>query len=133
MTIEDIKRLPTTYEPTSASHSKASEVAGKEAGSQHTKSVAETGNNQPVSITKEPIASQQPVVDVNAAIDKLQAHVKSLDRELQFAVDDDTGRTVVTILDSTTQKILRQIPSEEILELSKSLDNAQGLLFNKEA
>lgn len=131
MAIEDIKRLPTSYESTVLNKG-TREIAGKDAGNQRTESMTQAGNINPVSATNESTASQQ-AIDVNKAIGKLQDYVQNLDRELQFAVDDDTGRTVVTIRDAETQKVLRQIPSEELLALTKSLEHTQGMLFKKEA
>jgi len=135
MTIEDIKRLPTTYETSLAQQKmEKSEVKSKEAKQQHTMSVTEAGKSVSNSEEKEDPAPQQyKPEDLTDAIDKIQDHVRNLDRELQFAVDNDTGTTVVTIRDAQTQEVLRQIPSEELLELSKSLEHTQGVLFNREA
>ncbi|MBP7712423.1 MAG: flagellar protein FlaG [Gammaproteobacteria bacterium] len=38
-------------------------------------------------------------------------------RELDFSVDEDSGRTVIRVVDSETGKLVRQIPPEEVLTL----------------
>ncbi len=49
---------------------------------------------------------------------------------MDFEVDEDLDRTVVRIRDNETQRVLRQIPDEEMLELSKKMRTLQGLLFD---
>jgi len=49
---------------------------------------------------------------------------------LRFRVDKDSGKTVAEIVDSAGE-ILRQMPTEEALELAKSLEKLQqGLIVN---
>jgi len=40
---------------------------------------------------------------------------------------------VVKMVDTETEEVLRQFPSEEMLAISKSIDRMQGLLINREA
>lgn len=40
------------------------------------------------------------------------------DNEMTFALDRDTRRTVVRIVDRQTREVIRQIPSEEILRMA---------------
>ena len=52
---------------------------------------------------------------------------------LQFSIDDATGRTVVRVTDAQTGEMIRQIPSEELLSIARSLDRMQGLLLRQKA
>jgi flagellar protein FlaG len=52
---------------------------------------------------------------------------------LNFSIDDSTGKTIVRITDGETGEMIRQIPSEEMLEIARSLDKMQGLLLRQEA
>lgn len=54
-------------------------------------------------------------------------------RDLRFSVDEETGRTVVKVLDSRSGEVIRQIPPEEMLALAEDLERLQGLLFRGEA
>lgn len=54
-------------------------------------------------------------------------------RDLLFSIDNDTGKTVVKVVDSVTDKVIRQIPSEELIAIAKALDKFQGLLLKQEA
>ena len=54
-------------------------------------------------------------------------------QNLLFSIDDDTGRTIVKIVDSQTDEVIRQMPSEEVLAISKAIDKLQGLLIKQQA
>lgn len=80
-------------------------------------------------------APAQPVTQtaVAAAVQSANAYVQSVSSSLQFSLDQDSGRTVVKMVDTKTDEVLRQFPSEEMLAISKSIDRMQGLLINREA
>ncbi len=48
-------------------------------------------------------------------------------------MDDSTGKTVIKVVDSSTNELIRQIPSEEMLEIARALDRLQGLLIRQKA
>ncbi|MBL8446161.1 MAG: flagellar protein FlaG [Zoogloeaceae bacterium] len=74
-----------------------------------------------------------PIQAIQQAVADLQETIAPVAQDLQFSIDKDSGRTVVKIVDSATDKVLRQIPSEEILAIAKALDKLQGLLVKQEA
>jgi len=80
-------------------------------------------------------APAQPVTQeaVAAAVQSANAYVQSVSTSLKFSLDEDTGRTVVKMIDTSTDEVLRQFPSEEMLAISKSIDRMQGLLINRQA
>ncbi len=54
-------------------------------------------------------------------------------QNLEFMIDEDSDRTIVKVVDQKTKEVLRQIPSEEVIELAKALDLSQGLLIRQKA
>ena len=52
---------------------------------------------------------------------------------VRFSVDEDTGRTVVKVVDTQTDKVLRQIPSVEALKLWRSIEQMQGVMLRDTA
>lgn len=71
---------------------------------------------------------------VEQALNNLKEAVKpAASNSLEFSIDDSTGKTIVKVLDSQTGEIVRQIPSEELLALARSLDKLQGLLLRQQA
>ncbi|MCB1802330.1 MAG: flagellar protein FlaG [Gammaproteobacteria bacterium] len=66
-------------------------------------------------------------------VSNLNQLVRDLHRELQFSVDDDSGETVVKVIDRETDEVVRQIPSEEVMRLRKRLEEAAGVIFHDSA
>ena len=66
------------------------------------------------------------------AVEKANSALRMSNLDFRFS-QDDGGQMVVQVVDSQTEKIVRQIPSKEMLELSKSLEKMQGLLLKQEA
>lgn len=52
---------------------------------------------------------------------------------VRFSVDEDTGRTVVKVVDTQTDTVLRQIPSIEALKLWRSIEQMQGMMLRDKA
>jgi len=74
---------------------------------------------------------QQPKAeDLRRAVETLRQLVENKSpNSLQFSVDDATGKMIVKITDAKTGETIRQIPSEEMLEIARSLDRMQGMLL----
>lgn len=71
--------------------------------------------------------------DVQLAMDEVRAAIAPVAQDLLFSIDEDTGKTVVKVVDASTDEVIRQIPSEEIISIAKALDKLQGLLLKQEA
>lgn len=69
--------------------------------------------------------------DLKALVEKGNAALKMTGRELSIQMDPDLKQPVVQVIDQETKEIVRQFPSEEMLEFAKALDKSQGLLLNK--
>lgn len=54
-------------------------------------------------------------------------------QELEFTVDKESERTIVTVIDKNTKEVIRQMPSREALEIAKALDRLQSLLTKQTA
>ena len=70
---------------------------------------------------------------LNAAVKATQEFVGSINSSLEFSVDDDTGTSVVKIVDKDTKELIRQIPFAEMLSIAKALDTIKGILFHQKA
>ncbi len=63
----------------------------------------------------------------------IQTTLDAMGNRLGFAMDDTAEGIVFRITDRKTGEIVRQIPSEEVIELRKKLDDLVGLLFDEKA
>jgi flagellar protein FlaG len=70
---------------------------------------------------------------VKEAAQEIQKFVSNVTTNLQFSVDQDTGRTVVSVVDAETKQIVRQIPAEHVMKIARALDRMQGILFSGRA
>lgn len=71
--------------------------------------------------------------EVAGAVSVIREFVQSVKRNLDFRLDDSSGRVVVSVTDSESGDVVRQIPSEDALKLAESLEEVRSLLFRAEA
>ncbi|MDD5789356.1 MAG: flagellar protein FlaG [Spirochaetia bacterium] len=84
----------------------------------------------------DPAQVVQNISDKNA---QLQEDVRQLQklsdvvsgRKVQFSVNKELNQVVVTVLDSQTDKVIKQIPSEDIQKLKVRIRKAIGVLFDE--
>ncbi|MDD5299186.1 MAG: flagellar protein FlaG [Gallionella sp.] len=68
------------------------------------------------------------------AVDSINKFLQQSNRNIQFSVDADTQKTVVKLIDSDTGDVIRQYPSKDVLEISKSIESMQqGTLLKQRA
>jgi flagellar protein FlaG len=69
--------------------------------------------------------------DVEKALAKINDLAKSLSRELSFSYDDRIDKVVVKVMEGGSEKVIRQIPPEEMIRLSVKMDDIMGMLINQ--
>lgn len=77
-----------------------------------------------------PPAPQETAAALRAAAKQIDSYLKSVGREVEFRVDDETGMTVVTVRETATGDVIRQIPNEEVLNLARRLEVSSGTLLD---
>ena len=101
------------------------------------------------------VEDKQRATDVNKSQNKDDAQQQAIERKqaeeaahevseflnaskrgLEFSVDEKAGRTIVKVMDIKEEKVIRQIPTEEVLqlaqrvrELKEELSGKTGMLF----
>lgn len=99
----------------------------------------------PVRMIEQPIVQQRSVESSDAAVAQQQhepdrgfqdamqhsmdqnsqsstnAGLEVAQRQIQFAVDKETRRTIIKIIDPQTKEVIRQIPPEEALRISRMI------------
>ena len=51
--------------------------------------------------------------------------------DFQFSVHKASGKMMVTVVDESTGKVVREIPSQELLDLSAKIDEMVGMIFDQ--
>ncbi|WP_255989112.1 flagellar protein FlaG [Chitinolyticbacter albus] len=73
--------------------------------------------------------------ELKDAVKKLNEMVQvfSNSSSLNFSVDAEARAVVVKVLDSRTDEVIRQIPTEEAIAIAKAIDQFQGMLIKEKA
>jgi len=72
----------------------------------------------------ESAASEQPL---NEAVTHLNEYMQNHRRNLEFSVDEGSGRTVIKVIDAETDEVIREIPPEEVMKTAQFLrERAEG-------
>ena len=84
-----------------------------------------------------PPPGAQPIAANDAKLGKvvkqLNEYAQSIQREVEFNIDSDSGQTLVKVIDTKTKEVIRQIPSEEALSVARYLSRGHGLVFHGKA
>ena len=89
---------------------------------------------QTPSTVEEPSAQKETDPDeLQKSVEKIQKFVNLAACDMEFSIDEESGRTVVKVIDRETKDVIRQIPSQEALDLAQALDKLQGLLIRQKA
>jgi flagellar protein FlaG len=104
--------------------------------------------NEPVSTNAVPLrpnpapTEQQQSQKRQAAVAEQEVTQNLLDRlsddiaamhsiDLQFSVQEKSGRTVIKVMDKANSEVIREIPSKTVQALAAKIDEVLGLLFDK--
>lgn len=92
-----------------------------------------TGSTAPAGTAAKAAPVQVDAEQLQAAMQEIQKAVASRNSNLQFSFDDETNKTVVRVIDSESGELIRQIPSEEVMAIAKSIGQMQGMLLKQKA
>ncbi len=98
-------------------------------------SAEQVPENKPLSIAESLAEAQKEEVKekVNEAIPKVRELLQKNQRSLDFKVAEQENRVIITVIDKETDKVIRQIPPEDFLQIAQSinegLETVNGGLF----
>ncbi len=96
-------------------------AAGRGAGSPAAERQADAAGGKVQPPAAAPGRAPEPVSReaVAQAVEAVDSYLQSVDRGLRISVDETLGTTVIKVLDESTEEVVRQIPSEEVLALAR--------------
>jgi len=103
----------------------AVKVTHTESGRNGGNATAQSGNTFPPSQNGYPIEE--------AFFEEINSAMQAWDTGMRFEIDEDTQQLVVSIIDTKSGDVLRQIPSEEVLHIAKMIAQFQGNLVSVKA
>lgn len=77
---------------------------------------------------KEAVITRQDAEDLAEVMNQIS---EMFNRSLQFKVHEKTNQLYVQIIDKDTKEVIKQIPPQEMLELSAKIREMVGILFDK--
>jgi len=126
MNIESINSVSTPQRSQEAAGQAVTRQASVRASNAAT---GQAGNIQPSNQDN----SKNQDISLENAVERLSKFVATTTSEISFSIDQDSGIQVVKVLDSQSKDVIRQIPSEEVIQLAQALDKLQGLFVKDKA
>ncbi|WP_291322698.1 flagellar protein FlaG [Desulfonatronospira sp.] len=83
-------------------------------------------------IVKPQASSQETDLNkLHSAANSIKEYMNSLGVKLNFQFQEDSDRLQVVVVDPENDKVIRKIPSDELLSLAESIEDMLGVLVNK--
>jgi len=92
-----------------------------------------TPSQAPIAATTPEAKKNTDPAQLDKAVNDINKSLQDRGQDVRFSIDQSSKRVVVKIVEQGTNKVLRQIPTEQALEISQSLDKLQGLIIKQEA
>ncbi len=119
-----------------------SDLSVTSAPAQPTPAKSETGDVRPEVVKaqtlKGPEVPEMPEITLKEAISKIKEAIEVLnetlaskDRSIRFRVDETIDRSIITVVDEKTGKVVRQLPSEEMLRVAHNIESLKGILIKE--
>ena len=83
---------------------------------------------QDKTVSEDNIVEKQHLVD---ALEKMSRAIEIFNKRLKFSIDEDSRRIVVKVIDSETNKVIREIPPKEVLKFVVNLHKFLGIFVDK--
>jgi flagellar protein FlaG len=100
----------------------ADQIEAKEATFNHSNNGEELSNA--AQLVKE---EQHNKEEIKEAVAKLQDYVQSIERNLDFELDEESGITIIRVYDATSSELIRQIPGDDAVSLAQKLNQEEPL------
>jgi flagellar protein FlaG len=84
-------------------------------------------------VRQAPAAPPAEIHKIESVTRQIDSFLRSMNRSLQFRLDEGTGRMVVSITDAETGEVIRQVPGEEALRIAQNLENRLSGMLDETA
>lgn len=84
------------------------------------------GKELPVSDNLE-LSATVKIKDIDRKVAQINDYLQSVQRDLHFSVDKDSGLTVIRVRDKESGELIRQIPEDVFLSLAQDLNDNKSL------
>lgn len=95
-------------------------------------------NNEAAKVEQVKEQSQEEAAKIEAAVATISEFMSLPIRSVNFTQDDGTDKTIIKVFDSENKELIKQFPSEEVLEIAQKIvdlrqdvDNKAGILLDE--
>jgi len=74
---------------------------------------------------------KKEMAEVKETVAKLENITNVMGRKISFNVNNELGEVIVKVIDPSTDKVIKEIPSAEIQQLQLRIKQTLGLLFDE--
>ena len=103
----------------------------KKSSSQHGSAVKQQERihaDAEVAAVENSLEQEQQVIK---AIEKANKHIRTYDRRLEFSIHDTTKQIMVKVINTENDSVIREIPSEKVLDMVAHLWEISGILVDE--
>lgn len=94
---------------------------------------ASLGPVSPASQAAAPVSPEPTRAQLEQAVAQANRQMTAVAPSLQFEIDPDTQVVVIRLVDRQDQRVLRQVPSAEMLAIARALERMHSLLLRTRA
>jgi len=105
------------------------DIASIHSGS-NVQSIPQVNPVQPTEQSKQVIQEQ---ANIQQVIQELATRAASFNKRLSFSYNDKIEQTVVKVIDTSTDKVIREIPPAELQRVHERIREVLGILFDERA
>lgn len=95
----------------------------------HTEQVRQV--ETPTQATKSAREEKPKEEDLHSMVSELNKQMEALDTNVSFGYNDKISTMFVNVMEKSTGKSIRKIPTEEAMELSAKMKEIIGMIFDK--
>jgi len=70
-------------------------------------------------------------LDIRRDVEKLEKMVAQFNRRFDISINENIGRIIIKVIDTDTDKVIKEIPPEEIQHMVQRLQEMVGLLVDE--
>jgi len=100
-------------------------------GDFHGQAVRQPSDFHGQTVKQQPTASQTKPQVIHSAANDLEQIGLVFNKKLQFVVDHKSNDVIVKVIDKETDKVIKELPPEELQRLHSNLKDTIGFLFDE--
>lgn len=86
------------------------------------------GGSQP-----QPPVEDKPKVEIATIVSELEQVSAAFSRRLSFSFNEKLGQVIVKVVDSQSNRVIKEIPPEELQHVHERIREVMGILFDEQA